>query len=257
MILNCNFRMITLMYHDVYATSPGESGFQNESAFRYKIDSKSFERQIEIVANHLKLKGIHNESVFFSFDDGGVSAYRVVAPLLEKYGFRGMFFISTYYIGTPGFLNAVQIKELYARGHVIGSHSHTHPSNITNEGVDLYVEWKESKRILETIVGPISKCSIPNGYQSDRVMRSIVESGYTEVYTSSPSTAISSIGGMKVFGRYGIHDITTDNDIYRILNSKLYRLKLSIRWSLLSFAKMVLGEHYHDIKKKLLKKQDC
>ena len=244
--------MITLMYHDVFATSPSESGFQNESAFRYKIDIVSFERQIEIVKHVIEVKKWTKNDVVFSFDDGGVSAYTIVAPLLEKHGFKGVFFISTKYIGTPGFLSVEHIKDLKSRGHIIGSHSHTHPANITEKNIDLQQEWLESKRILENICGEIETCSIPNGYQSKNVFDIISKSGYQSVYTSCPNTETQIHKRIKVLGRFGIHNDTTDLNLSKVLTSKLYRAKLGIRWRVLSIAKSLLGDKYHSIKLKLL-----
>ena len=173
---------------------------------------------------------------------------------VPEHGFQGMFFISTKYIGTTGFLNEAQIKELKSRGHIIGSHSHTHPANITEKGVDLKQEWLESKSILESLVGVVDTCSIPNGYQSDDVLKGISSCGYKQVYTSRPSTAERNYKGVMVYGRYGIHDVTTDNDLRRILKSKAYRAKLSSRWFVLKVAKMILGDKYHNVKQNLLKK---
>ena len=62
-----------------------------------------------------------------SFDDARGSQYSIAAPILEKYGFRGVFFIMTVCINKPGYLSAQQIKDLYRRGHVIAAHSYDHP----------------------------------------------------------------------------------------------------------------------------------
>ena len=67
----------------------------------------------------------------FTFDDGGVSYYTVVADRLEAQGWRGHCFVSTDFIGQRGFLTAAQIRELDARGHVIGSHSASHPARFS------------------------------------------------------------------------------------------------------------------------------
>ena len=71
-------------------------------------------------------KVLQGKDVLFTFDDGGVSFVTKAAPILEKYGHKGVFFVSTKYIGTPGVLSAGQVKELELRGHVVGTHSHSH-----------------------------------------------------------------------------------------------------------------------------------
>ena len=61
-------------------------------------------------------------------DDGGVSYYTVVADRLERLGWRGHCFVTTDMIGQRGFLTRRQIRELDGRGHIIGSHSASHPT---------------------------------------------------------------------------------------------------------------------------------
>src|SRR5262249_60003963 len=64
-------------------------------------------------------------------DDGGVSYHRFIADRLEERGWRGHAFVSTDFIGAPGFLTASEIRELDDRGHIIGSHSASHPSRFS------------------------------------------------------------------------------------------------------------------------------
>lgn len=184
--------MISLMYHDVYKGDPSESGFQNESAFQYKIAVSQFEKQIESILNYCKrIKKDVNDIVRFTFDDGGVSFYTVIAPTLEKYGLKGIFFISTKYIGTDGFMSRDMIKELSLRGHIIGSHSHTHPQNMAQLTYDDIVsEWTESASILSAILGKkIEVASIPNGYANKSVLSACIDTGFKIVYTSIPADA--------------------------------------------------------------------
>ena len=110
------------MYHDIVTTNDKSSGFQNKNAFQYKVEESAFEEQV---------KAVQGNDVVFTFDDGGVSFLTKAVPILEKYDFKGVFLVSTKYIGTPGFLTTEQVKELAERGHVIGSHSHTHPEIFT------------------------------------------------------------------------------------------------------------------------------
>ena len=89
------------MYHDIVTKTDKSSGFQNDSAFQYKVEESAFEEQV---------KALQGKDVVFTFDDGGESFLTKIAPILEKYGFKGVFFISTKYIGTQGFLTKEQVK---------------------------------------------------------------------------------------------------------------------------------------------------
>ena len=74
--------------------------------------------------------------VVLTFDDGFEEHHRLVAPILEKYGFRGVFNIITSSIGKGevdtklgrrSYLSWEQVRDLQNRGHEIASHTLTHP----------------------------------------------------------------------------------------------------------------------------------
>ena len=103
--------------------------------------------------------------MFLTFDDGGESAYTTIAPLLERRSWRGHFFVTTSYVGRPGFLTAHQIRVLHERGHSVGSHSHSHPAWMAScNASDLEKEWVTSAQILSDILGePARVASVPGG----------------------------------------------------------------------------------------------
>lgn len=233
------------MYHDIVSTSDKSSGFQNKNAFQYKVEETAFEEQV---------KALKGKDVVFTFDDGGGSFYTKAAPILEKYGRKGVFFISTKYIGTPGFLTASQVKELADRGHVIGSHSHTHPEIFTKLSRDeVRDEWRKSSEVLRGIIGDTAlTLSIPNGYASKVIMDEAISCGYTDIYTSQPTTKIQQYKMHKVIGRYVVHDVMTTQDVLRIVESKRMRQKMALKWHLLNIVKGVLGSSYDTVKVKVL-----
>lgn len=68
----------------------------------------------------------------FSFDDGTVDHFTQAAPMLEKHGLRGTFFIVINWIGKGNKLTWDQVKSLSERGHEIGSHSLRHWNLVTS-----------------------------------------------------------------------------------------------------------------------------
>lgn len=65
--------------------------------------------------------------VAFTFDDGFADHYVRVAPLLEKYGFRGTFNLITDRIGSgTNYMVWAQAKNLARRGHAIENHTKSH-----------------------------------------------------------------------------------------------------------------------------------
>lgn len=236
---------VVLMYHDIVTTTDKSSGFQNKNAFQYKVDECAFEEQV---------KTLQGRDAVLTFDDGGESFLTKAAPLLEKYGFKGVFFISTKYIGTPGFLTEEQVKALAERGHVVGSHSHTHPeifTKLTKE--EIHEEWRKSYNILKDILGEKDlPMSIPNGYASKTIMEEAIKCGFTDIYTSQPTTKIKFFHKHNVIGRYVVHDNMTAVDVLRVVNSRGYRLKMAMKWQMLNVVKGVLGESYDKLKAKIL-----
>lgn len=234
------------MYHDVVNRLHPKSGFQKVGALQYTLNSRVFSEQVNKYSN---------ENVIFSFDDGGESFYTEIAHVLEHYNQSGIFFISTQYIDTPYFLTKNQIKELDERGHVIASHSHTHPGVISGLSYNEIVkEWKLSKRILEEIVGhTVTVASVPGGAVSNDVIRAAAEAGYKTLYTSEPTTEIRNEFGIEVIGRYTVSKDTTIEILDKIVNDSYYRVSLQKRYKRLLLAKRLLGSNYNRLKQLILK----
>lgn len=236
---------IALMYHDIVSVSPRESGFSVSGADSYKVKALDFENQVSAIAK-LNTKN----QVTFTFDDGGIGFYKYAAPILEKYGYRGIAFVSTSMIGSEGFMTADQICELDARGHIIGSHSHIHQPMHTLEHSVQCSEWKTSINIISDILGhKITIASIPTGYSTNYVISAAHKAGITDLYTSKPGSVLNhKPSSPRLLGRYVIHENTSVEHIIRIISSKSYRLRLYCKWALLNVIKKILGKSYSKVK---------
>lgn len=243
------------MYHDVYQVSKTESGINIDSAQSYKISSEQFEKQIKLFREYIDTHHIEGSKFRLSFDDGGLSFLTVVAPILEKYGFKGLFFIATGFLNTEGFLNDKQVVELSNRGHFIGSHSHSHRqmmSSLSRE--ELLSDWKTSVDYLSGLLNyPITIASLPNGFSSDTIMSVLEEVGVKEVYTSTPTDTIKQYGGLLVYGRWGIKDGMTENTSLKIAFNPIFKTKIKIKKSILNMAKFLMGSQYIKIRESIYK----
>ena len=100
----------------------------------------------------------------FTFDDGTVDHFTQAAPMLEKHGLRGTFFIVINWIGKGNKLTWDQVKSLAERGHEIGNHSMTHGNLVTlsNKGdlVNLEKEIVDPIGIIREKIGvpPVTFC---------------------------------------------------------------------------------------------------
>ncbi len=75
-------------------------------------------------------RGPRLPKVVFTFDDGFTEHYDIVAPILEKYGFRGSFNVVVGSVGRPKHMTWDQLRDLDRRGHAIENHTMTHPNMV-------------------------------------------------------------------------------------------------------------------------------
>ena len=194
--------MAAIMYHDVVEEGNfAASGFSGAGADRYKLERKEFARHLEAIRG-----AAASREVCLTFDDGGASAFAPVAGMLEQYGWRGHFFVTTDWIGRPGFLSADQIRELDRRGHTIGSHSCSHPTRMARISWEQMLrEWQASTERLREIVGhTVEVASVPGGYYSRRVAEAAAQAGIRTLFTSEPTDAVEWVNGCRVLGRYAV-----------------------------------------------------
>src|SRR5258707_1729352 len=173
---------ITLLYHDVVDRGADDSsGFPGAGAARYKLTPAEFRDHVQAVRGVLQtppctvheLRPDEDTSArgLFTFDDGGRSACTPIADLLDECGWRGHFFITADYLDTPTFVTPAQVRDLHKRGHVIGSHSCSHPRRMSScTWEELAGEWRRSCAMLADILGePVKTASVPGGFYSRRV----------------------------------------------------------------------------------------
>jgi peptidoglycan/xylan/chitin deacetylase (PgdA/CDA1 family) len=184
-----------------------------------------------------------------------VSAHTHVAPLLEARGWRGIFFITTDRIGTRGFLDAEQIRDLARRGHVIGSHSCSHPRRISDcSGDELRHEWADSVAILSEILrAPVETASVPGGFYSAAVGAAASRAGIRVLFTSEPTMRIASIEDCILIGRYGVWRGMPTAITGRIAaGERAPRWRQSAWWTIKKAAKSIPGDPYAKVRGLLL-----
>ena len=264
-------RAISLLFHDVYVSDPAESGFVSDAANRYKLSLADFEAQLAHIARlradaPLVSGGVgralscghgsgggstaQDPPYTITFDDGGLSYHTVIADRLEAHGWRGCCFVSTDFIGQRGFLDARQLRELDARGHVIGSHSASHPARFSAlPFADMVREWRDSRSSLEDLLGHrVDVASVPGGYFSSAVARAAREAGLATLFTSEPITAVKADGAITLLGRFTIrHGDRSDAAMRFLADDSWPRTAAWISWNAKGLIKPLLGPTYRHV----------
>ena len=254
-------RAISLLFHDVYARDPAESGFKSAAAARYKLSVPGFDAQLAGVRRARRDRPILCDAIMrvaestspdavpflITVDDGGVSYYQCVAEQLARYGWRGHCFVSTNFIDDPGFLSRAQIRELDRHGHLVGSHSASHPTRFSTLSFDQMVsEWSRSRRVLEDILGhTVDVASVPGGYFSAVVARAAVEAGIRTLFTSEPVTAVDERNGCTLIGRFTIRRGDPNDTAQRLVSGTSWaRAAAWASWNAKGLVKPLLGPSY-------------
>jgi peptidoglycan/xylan/chitin deacetylase (PgdA/CDA1 family) len=259
-------KIISLMYHDVVDGSEHQSsGFPWPDAAIYKLDRGQFAAHLNTIAgavDHYPTTAFDLPSypaegtpLMLTFDDGGASAYTSIANGLEEKGWRGHFFVTTDFIDTPAFLSSDQIRDLHARGHVIGTHSCSHPTRMSHCGWDqMRREWSESVARLSDILSErVTVASVPGGHYSRKVAQAAARAGVEILFTSEPTARCHFVDRCLVLGRYTIHQGTPPALAAAIASGRLApRLRQLLFWNAKKMTKAVGGEYYLRVRKSLL-----
>lgn len=245
---------VVLLYHDVTPTGQeDQSGFPGAGAARYKLNPAEFTAHLDAIASVRDTAPrayaptpSNCSDWLITFDDGGSSSLNPIADQLEARGWRGWFFITTDCLDMPGFLTRAQLRDLHRRGHLVGSHSCSHPLRLSHCSPDQqFVEWHNSRLELEAILGASVTCgSVPGGFFSRSVVQAADRAGIKLLFTSEPMTAPQLIGDCLIQGRFTVYRGMTPNAAAALLRSPWPRWRQSAWWTTKKLAKSLGGESY-------------
>lgn len=259
-------RVISLIYHDVIEREVHhQSGFPGADAALYKLDPELFRQHLAAIARRVSGRPIlvteltDKNSAFsmtpwmITFDDGGDSFHSRIADLLETFGWHGHFFVATDYIGKPGFMSSGQIRDLHHRGHIIGSHSCSHPLRFASRPMnEMMREWSESISMLSALLEEqVRIASLPGGQYSKEVAQTAAAAGIKVLFTSEPTTRTTDVEGCLVVGRYSIQRWTSPAVAAAMASGRFApRFRQLVWWELKKFSKTLGGDFYLKVREK-------
>ena len=127
-----------------------------------------------------------SKPIMITFDDTRGEQYSIGAAEMEKYGFKGVFFVMTVSINRPNYLTKEQIAALSNTGHVIAAHTWDHHMVTKYSGEDWNTQLVEPKTKLEEITGkPVTYFAYPFGLWNKEAIPEIKKSGYQMAFILS------------------------------------------------------------------------
>jgi peptidoglycan/xylan/chitin deacetylase (PgdA/CDA1 family) len=197
-------KIVLLMYHNiVFGRTGGE----------YNRDLYNFEHDLVFLRNRTQIIGLDElpdiqsgkkkldtDASIITFDDGDLSIYAVVFPLLKQYDIKATFFIITDFVGTTGYVSWDQLKQMSdyrnAKGEklfTIGSHSLDHKRFDEIPADQISRELSESKLAIEGKIGaPVRYFALPFGAGAGRkeIIDTAKNLGYWGIRSSTPGVMI-------------------------------------------------------------------
>lgn len=173
-----------LLYHHVAGESYEE---------RYQVSIPDFQAQMQMLYDNgyeaitmstlvdalLNGGSLPPKPVVITFDDGCQDVYDNAFPIMQEYGFPGVFYIVANRIfDVEDFVNIPELEDMIAAGWEIGSHSYTHMDIVADHSRSMEEIFK-SKTVLETELNvPVNTFAYPFGKLDEYTANKVSGYGY-------------------------------------------------------------------------------
>ena len=129
-------------------------------------------------------KPLPAKPVMLTFDDTDGDQFQVARPELNKYHFKGVYFIVTNNISkNKHYMDRQQVKQLADEGNVIGCHTRDHADFKKLKGADWDAQIDVPKRKLEAITGkPVDYFAFPYGYWNAKGLPELSKRGFKAAF---------------------------------------------------------------------------
>lgn len=178
-----------LCYHHIRNVPAGQS----ESMKSYSVSPASFAEQMKalhdsgyqtILPGQLYEYLVHDgalpaKPVMLTFDDTDEEQYSIGKVEMDKYGFKGVYFLMTISINRPRYMSKAQIKNLADSGHAVEGHTWDHHMVTKYVGADWDTQLVKPKRQIQDITGkPVKYFAYPFGIWNQAAIPEIKSRGY-------------------------------------------------------------------------------
>jgi len=189
---------VVLMYHRL-----GEGALPGREAGEesYAVTPAAFEAQLDVLASSRSkvtrlpalLDAVEGQgrlparAVAITFDDGNATDHHEALPILLRQGFDAAFFVTPAWVGTSGYMDWGQVRDLTAAGMTVGAHGLDHTLLSTLSGEALRLHLREARRLLEARLGHAPETlSLPGGAGGQEAVAAARAEGFRFVFDSRP-----------------------------------------------------------------------
>lgn len=241
---------VALMYH---ALHDGEVPRGQDP--HYTLAAGEFERQIHKVAagpggtsaaRHLS--GERQAGVLVTFDDGHASNYTHALPVLLRHDVTADFFVNPATVGTAGFLEWSQLREMSDAGMSIQSHGYDHVYLTSLNDRQLRETLSSAREEISQRIGrPVTLLAPPGGRMPHDLARVAGECGYTHVLCSRPGLIAVPRTDAVMLPRMAVTSAVDEGTFDRwILPHRPSIAREWLRYGSLALAKRVLGDRRYE-----------
>lgn len=185
-----------LCYHNIRNFKPGESDRMKS----YTVTPTAFAEQMKALHDSgyktilpdqlyeylLFGTALPARPVMISFDDTDLEQYTIGKTEMDKYGFKGVYFVMTISINRPRYMSVEQIKNLSDSGHRIASHTWDHHMVTKYTGADWDSQFVKPKVRLEQITGKtVEHFAYPFGLWNKEAITELKSRGYKMAFILS------------------------------------------------------------------------
>jgi peptidoglycan/xylan/chitin deacetylase (PgdA/CDA1 family) len=185
-----------LCYHHIREAKPGQS----ETLKSYSVSPAAFAEQMKtlkdsgyetILPGQLYEYLVHgatlpSKPVMLTFDDTDEEQFTIGASEMNKYGFKGVYFIMTVSINRPRYMSKEQLKELSDSGDAVEAHTWDHHMVTKYKGPDFDIQFIKPKKKVEEITGkPAEYFAYPFGIWNQAAIPELKKAGYKMAFILS------------------------------------------------------------------------
>jgi peptidoglycan/xylan/chitin deacetylase (PgdA/CDA1 family) len=239
-------RRVALMYHAL--TGPGSPPAGQD--LHYSVPAARFDAHLRLLAAHGGacsardwLGGGRPGATVLTFDDGHLSNYSLALPSLLEHGAGADFFVNPARVGTDGFADWAQLREMARLGMSIQSHGWDHRYFTALSPAELREDLRRSRTSIEDAIGqPVRLLAPPGGRMPAGLPALAAEAGYSHVLNSQPGFLSA---GVSLLPRMAVTAQLDEDGLRGWLDGRGVA-RAQLRYAVLDLAKRALGDRAYE-----------